>query len=119
MRINIDEGLARDFTLLANSRLGVTLKTLTGTETLQANCTTVQMLDPGGAGRTVKLPPSPKKGDLIIIVNTADAAEVITVQDSGGNALTPACTPTQNETAIIIYSGDATLGWRSTVALGA
>jgi hypothetical protein len=59
-----------------------------------------------------------QKGDTYILINTADAAEVITVQDNAGVALVPACTPAQSETAILIYI-NATLGWRSFVGLGA
>jgi len=75
-------------------------------------------LDPGGAARTVKLWASPKIGEFLWIINTADAAEVITVQDSAGVALSPACTPTQNEMVLLVYTG-ATLGWRQFVGLGA
>lgn len=107
-----------DNVIKSGNRLGVLEQTLTGTFSVPSDAPHVLALDPGGAARTVKLPASPQKGDFYVLINTADAAEVITVQDSDGNALVPACTPTQSETAFIFYI-NATLGWRSTVALGA
>lgn len=115
MRSNIEDAIISHSLLTKGLRLGVEVQTLTGTYALGADCNPVQALDPGGAGRTVKLPPSPQRGDIVIIINTADAAEVITVQDADGNGLTPAITPTQNETAICIYTGTA---WRGLVAIG-
>lgn len=102
----------------SKNRFALLEKTLTGTETLQDGIPHLLALDPGGAGRTVKLPAGPVSGDFLIIINTADAAEVLTIQDSAGVALTPACTPTQNEIAFVFYV-DATLGWRNFVGLGA
>jgi len=107
-----------DNLLFAGNRLGVYNATLTGTLTLANGAPHILMLDPGGAARTVKLPSSPQDGDFFILVNCADAAEVITVQDSAGTGLTPACTPTQSEMAIIVYSSERA-EWRAAVATGA
>lgn len=119
MRSRIDDAEIRGAILRHANRFGVSLQTLTGTYSIPSGAPHVQMLVTGGSARTVKLPASPKKGDWFLIVNLAAAADVITVQDSAAAALTPACTPTQNEAALVIYSGDATIGWRSVVMLGA
>lgn len=116
MRANLEEITIEGCLLKNANRLGVDVRTLTGTTTLLADGAHVLVYDPGGAGRTVKLWASPQEGDFVILHNSADAAEVITVQDSAAAALTPACTPTQSETAFIVYAGAA---WRSFVALGA
>lgn len=55
-------------------------QTLTGTWTMDDDMPSVQFLDPGGAARTVLLPPE-AKGLWFRIVNTADADELITVKE--------------------------------------
>ena len=117
-RLNLHDMIADALMLRAGNRFGITQLTLGGTLTMSGPMNNVLAIDPGGAARKVLLHASPKRGDFYILINTADAAEVITVQNSAGVGLTPACTPTQNEVAIIVYV-DATLGWRSCVALGA
>jgi hypothetical protein len=64
-------------------RPSATTKTLSGTEALAAGCAPIQFLDPGGAARIVKLPP--ETNTVIVIVNTADAAETLTVKDDSGS----------------------------------
>lgn len=118
MRNNIEGAVLADNLIKSGNRFGMVNLTLTGTTQLQADGPHIYALDPGGAARTVKLWASPQIGDWVLIINTADAAEIITVQDSAAAALTPACTPTQNESAFIVYV-NATLGWRNFVALGA
>ena len=117
-RVNLEGVIVADCLIKSGNRFGVLNLTLTGTYSVAADGPHILALDPGGAGRTVKLWASPQVGDWVLIINTADAAEVITVQDSAAAALTPACTPTQNESAFIVYI-NSTLGWRSFVALGA
>ena len=59
--------------------------------------------DPGGAGRTVTLPAEALcKGMVVFIANTANGAEVLTIEDDGSNTIV---TPTQNETAILWCDG--------------
>src|SRR5262245_58672195 len=99
------------------NRFTLTNQTLSGTTALQRGGPNVYVLDPGGAGRNVTLWASPQLGDFVIIINAADAAEVLTIQTSAGGALVPPITPTQSETAIIVYCG-AVLGWRGLVAIG-
>lgn len=116
MRSNIEGANLNDNTLRNGNRWGVLNQTLGGTFAVPADAPHVLALDPGGANRDVTLPASPQLGDFFWLINMADAAEVITVKDSGGSGLTPACTPTQNEAAFIFYTGAA---WRAVVALGA
>jgi hypothetical protein len=59
--------------------------------------------DPGGAARDVTLPAEAAcTGVIIFISNQADAAEVITVKNDGGNAIV---TPTQAEAALLWCDG--------------
>ncbi len=68
----------------------------------------MHILDPGGSGRNVFLPAvTGNKGLTYIIRNSADAAEVLTVKNAGGDNI---CTPTQNETAIVWCDGAAWYG---------
>lgn len=86
---------------------GVNTETLSGTKTLVDYDAPVQKLDPGGGARDLVLPAvALSEGLTFWIVNTADAAEVITIKGPGG---TPANlgTPTQNEGAICICAGGA------------
>lgn len=117
MRSRIDDAELRGNILRHANRFGVSNQTLTGTYAIPAGSPHVQALDPGGGARNVTLPASPKVGDWFLIINTADAAEIITVQNSAGVGLTPAITPTQSESALVVYI-NATLGWRGFVAIG-
>lgn len=86
---------------------GISLRERVNTETLTAAKTLtvdelhkygVQVLDPGGAGRDVNLPAEADSVGLsVLIKNSADAAEVLTIKDDGGSTI---CTPTQNESAV-------------------
>lgn len=90
---------------------------VTVVETLAANRTLTQAevdvgnvfsFDPGGSARNLVLPAeAANAGIILFIANTADAAEVITIQDD-----TPAtvCTPTQNESAIVFCDGVSWFG---------
>ena len=91
---------------------GVNSETLTGAKTLTLADARIQVLDPGGAGRTITMPAeADSQGEAYIIHNAADAAEVLTIKD---DAATPAtiCTPTQNESAILFCDGTT---WRGIV----
>lgn len=97
-------------TLICAETLAETLaahRTITQAEIEQY---TTFAFDPGGAARNVILPAEAAcAGYMVFIVNTADAAEVITVQDD-----TPATvgTPTQAE-GIICWCDGTT--WRGLV----
>jgi len=81
-------------------------ETLTDAKTLVASDARIQNLDPGGSARNVTLPaPAGWAGDTFLIVNAADAAEIITVKNSAGTTL---CTPTQSEYALCWSDGTNT-----------
>jgi len=84
-------------------RFAVETRTLTGNITLVKQSPTIQMLDPGGAARTVTLPALvDSKGLVFLIANKADALEVLTVKNAGAVTIV---TPTQNEAAIVWSDG--------------
>lgn len=75
-----------------------TVATLTGDRTIAIGDAFIQKLDPGGAARTVTLPANDEaEGAFFLIINAADAAEDITVDDSEGNDL---ATLGQNESGL-------------------
>jgi hypothetical protein len=86
--------------------------TATGDITLTAAQVAEQaiwVIDPGGAGRKVLLPAEADcEGYMLVIKNSADAAEILTVKDDA-DAVT-IVTPTQNETAILFCNGTTWLG---------
>ena len=107
-------------------------ETLSGAKTLAVTDAKFQFLDPGGSARNVDLPDLrtlttdtnsegtgdagtdryvDAQGGYFVISNTADASEVITVRGWNGSSTTGTiCTPTQNETALLHWTG-ATNGW--------
>lgn len=115
MRSQLEGADVSNCLMMEGNRFGAVAYTLAATFAIPANSPSVLFLDPGGAGRNVTLPASPKLGQWYRIYNTADAAEVLTIQDSAGGALTPAITPTQSEMAFVIWNGSA---WRGHVAIG-
>jgi hypothetical protein len=80
-------------------RMQAQIRTLAADATLAVDAAPVLYIDPGGAARTVKLPLAAPEGKVQIIVNTADAAEAITVTDSADAAIAGG-TIAQNQTAI-------------------
>lgn len=92
----------------AKRRADYNTETLSGTKTMTHDDPEIHFLDPGGAGRTVTLPPEEESAGLkFIIVNTADAAEVLTIQNDAAGTI---CTPTQAETAILVCDGTTWAG---------
>jgi hypothetical protein len=82
---------------------GANVETLAGNKTLVASDQTFQKLDPGGAGRNVVLPPEGANDGLwFYIMNAADGAETLTVQN---DALGTVVALPQNEAAIVICDG--------------
>lgn len=79
----------------------VLTETLTGNRTITASELRqyrVFAFDPGGSARTVTIPDATSfwNGHDFEIENTANGAEIITIEDTSTNTI---CTPTQNETA--------------------
>lgn len=59
--------------------------------------------DPGGAGRTVTLPAvAQSEGVVLYIANTADAAEILTIQNAAAATIV---TPTQAEACVLWCDG--------------
>jgi len=77
---NIEHALIHSAIFMEGHRLHAEVRTLTGATDLAADCAPVQYLDPGGATRTVDLP-AMENGTVLIIINTADAAEDLTVRN--------------------------------------
>lgn len=88
------------------------IETLAATKTMTAGDDFLQVLDPGGAGREVDLPPE-AEGLSYYIVNAADAAEVLTVKDDAG-AVTIG-TLAQNERAVFHCDGTTWHGGVQTI----
>jgi hypothetical protein len=84
----------------------VAIRTAAGAETWDNTYKPIQCVDPGGSARTFKLPPE-EDGLWFLIVNKADAAETITIQNDAAGAIG---TITQDQS--ILLSCDGTT-WRS------
>ena len=78
--------------------------TASGTVTLTDQSRNVQLIDCGGAGRTVLLPPE-EKGLLFVISNKSDAAETLTIKEDAGS--TTIETADQNEAVAVWCDGSA------------
>jgi hypothetical protein len=102
-----------------------------GAPSLTATSAKYQFIDPDGSGRNCDLPDlrdstndttsgtgtvgtdvfADHSSGSFVISNTANGAEVITIRGWNGSSATGTiCTPTQNETAILTWTG-ATNGW--------
>ena len=117
MRSNIEAARISDCIFNAGNRMGAAVLGVTTSYTIPSGSPPLLILTPTNA-TNVLLPASPRLGDTYTIINGAGTALVLTLQTSAGAALVPPITPTQNETATVVYCG-ATLGWRGSVALGA
>ena len=105
--------------------------TLSSADMLSATSAKFQFIDPGGSARNLDLPDLRNSTNdttsgtgtvgtdvyadhnmgTFIISNTADASEVITIRGWNGSSTTGTiCTPTQNETAIVHWTGEDK-GW--------
>lgn len=110
--------MAHPFSVQAATLAASAGETLTGTRVLteaEVVANTVFTFDPGGAGRNVDLPTASTAlaGQILLIHNSADAAEVITIRASSGGATV--CTPAQNEAAIVWCTGTT---WRGGQIVG-
>jgi microcompartment protein CcmK/EutM len=112
-RSNLQDLWADGVMLRSGNKMGVAVYTATGNIVMGPGMDQVQMIDTGGSARNLRLPASPKRGDYLWILNISSAANSITVQDSAGAGLTSATVIAQGKGALVVYSGDATIGWRS------
>lgn len=97
MRNNIEQVQIRDSVHAQKLKIGTTFQTLGATLTMDADIPPAVALDPGGAGRTVLLPPE-EDGLMFFMTNSADAAEDLTVKEDSGT--TTIAVVSQSETAI-------------------
>jgi len=87
----------------------INTETLSDNKTIAAGDPQVQFLDPGGSGRTVTLPAEASStGRLYFIVNTADAAEDLTVKDDAANTIV---TISQDEAGLVVCDGTSWKGF--------
>ena len=88
--------------------------TLAAGLTLTAKDPPLQFLDPGGSGRTITLPAeADSEGLLFLMVNTADAAEDLTVEDDAAGAVV---TISENESAFVVCDGTTWKGMVTTTS---
>lgn len=92
------------------NKVRVLAETLTGARVLteaEVKDYSVIVLDPGGAARNVDLPPTTNlKGHSVTIINSADAAEALTVRLTSGGATIGTIDQSENAT-FICYSATA------------
>lgn len=102
---NLEHSTAKNFRFLEQLKLHSKTKTLAADLTVLATDPPLHFLDPGGAGRKVLLPVASvaNAGLVFVFVNTADAAEVLTIKDSTDT--TTFATPTLAEAAILFCNG--------------
>lgn len=87
------------------------VQTLTGTTVIAADMPSMLALDPGGAARNVDMAAvtaQGMEGKIWIVINAADAAEVITIRDAAAATIV---TLTQNECAVIMVAGGVWRGY--------
>ena len=86
----------------------VNSETLTGTKTLDGTSANIQILDPGGASRTVTLPRVGYGTLILVLFNSANVAgELLNVTDSAAVAVTSL---DAGEACLLAYDGTA---WRT------
>ena len=79
--------------------------TLAGNLTVDKSFPPLLVLDPGGAARTVTLPAeADSEGLVFLIVNTADAAEALTIEDDAAGSVGSIA---QNEMGLAVCDGTA------------
>lgn len=106
---NVSGARVEDSKLVNLIRGGVNIQTLGATFTIDKGFPLINVLDPGGAGRTVVLPAEgDSEGLIFLIANAADAAEDLTVKED--SSTTTIVTISQSESAIIFCSGGTWFG---------
>lgn len=103
---NIEDGVDALDTLVYEGLTGKNTETLADDLVLADTDPILQYLDPGGAARNVTLPAEDPENHNFIIINTADAAETITVMDDDEVTIG---TVAQNEAKIFVSNGTV---WR-------
>lgn len=101
-RINLEDVLITDPTLVKGIKGSVHIQALGGAATLDRDMGFLAFIDPNGATRIITLPAA-ERGLMFWITNTADAAEDLTVNDPVGP--TTRGTISQNEGALVYSDG--------------
>lgn len=113
-QVNVQGGFLENV-FVTQLRLKHETRTVSADVTLTVDSPTLQIIDPGGAGRNVALPsPSSSKGLVFIIHNATDGTagtEVLTVKDG----TTTVVTPDTNEAAVVYCDGSAWKGFVATM----
>lgn len=108
MRPTLESATVDDSLFRSGNKLGHLFQTLAGTFTMTAGMPHIIALDPGGANRTVLLPPE-VKGRYYRIINLADvASEVLTVKEDSNTTTIGTVYPGQ--VAEFVCSGNAAGG---------
>lgn len=101
-RLNLEDSKIYDPTIFNGLKFGLQFQTLAAAYTMDRDAPVLQFLDPGGAGRTVNLPPE-ERGLCFIIINRADAAEDLTIKED--SSTTTIGVISQDELAILVCDG--------------
>lgn len=111
MRQNHEAGTFTDMLIRSGLRIQSMTAAATAEMAIGVDWPTMLLLDPSGAARTILLPPEADSKDLVfIIVNTADAAETITVEED--SSTTSIGTVAQNTSGMFHCDGTT---WRKIV----
>lgn len=112
IRSGVQGSRVEDNTISKGNKLGHLYQKLGATFTMDADMPHLITLDPGGAARTVLLPPE-TQGLWFILFNTADASELLTVKEDSG--VTTIVTLNQDEGALLVcgFNEAGALEWRA------
>lgn len=101
MRATLEDNKLYDPILKKGVKGGVHIQALSGAVTLDRDMAYLAFIDPNGATRVVTLP-DPEVGLMWFVLNTADAAEDLTIKNAAATTLG---TISQNEGALIVSDG--------------
>lgn len=108
---NLQKGSSLDFVQVPSGwLLGMHRRSLSDDVTLDVGSAPMQVMDPDGEGRDVTLPDASGEdkgvhGLTFVVMNTADAAEDLTVKD--GKSDSTVATVGEGDTGIFVWDDDA------------
>lgn len=109
MRQNHVDGMMTNMEVVSGFRLRSMAKAATAEMAIGASWPPVLLLDPNGGAKTVLLPAEADSKDLVFFIrNTADASEVLTVEED--SSTTAILTLAQGEGAMVHCDGTT---WRA------
>ena len=110
-RLNLENVVSFGLTMMKGTKIGSLVADATAEMAIGVDWPTMLILDPAGGAKTVLLPAEASSKDLIfIIVNAADAAETITVEED--SSTTSIGTVAQNASGLFHCDG---VTWRKIV----